>query len=205
MDPSAPSWTARHPRSPDFSDLSPSPPTVLESVTWVYGRPFSSNPSSGELRAQDTPGLRRRRRRGEWCVRPQLGGSCSAPPDTSAPRAQSGSPPRPLAAESQSSSAALSPAETPGVRRACPAGSSCCAPVQSRRLSSKAAPRAPVRAGAGLLATVPGERLRANESEREDRAAPAQPRPHITHRRRRDTRREGGREEKHRVTERQMD
>ena len=87
-----------------------------------------------------------------------------------------------------------------------PAGSSCCAPVESRRLSSEAAPRAPVPGGggAGLVATVPGERLRTNESERGQGCACPGPASHHS-RKEGHTGREGGREEKHRVTERQMD
>ena len=57
--------------------------------------------------------------------------------------------------------------------------------------------------GAGLVATVPGERLRTNESERGQGCAC--PRPGLTSLTEGGTHREGGREEKHRVTERQMD
>lgn len=79
-----------------------------------------------------------------------------------------------------------------------PAGTSCCAPVLSRRLSSEVARCAQVAGGGAGLAARSPEPLRTNESEREDRAGPAPAGP--TSLRDRDTQR--GRE-KTRVTERQ--
>lgn len=54
-----------------------------------------------------------------------------------------------------------------------PAGTSCCAPVLSRRLSSEVARCAQVAGGGAGLAARSLEPLRTNESEREDRAGPA--------------------------------
>lgn len=203
VDPSAPSWTARHPRSPDFSDLSPSPPTVLNQSPGFTAVLSVRTPAPVSSGLQDTPGLRRRRRE----VSGAFGRSSGFLLCTSRHQCTEGSVRESSASSRCRVSEQFCSLESPLRHLVCgepvPAGSSCCAPVQSRRLSSEAAPRAPVRAGAGLLATVPGERLRANESERGQGCAC--PRPGLTSLTEGGTHGEGGREEKHRVTERQMD
>ena len=193
VDPSAPSWTARHPRSPDFSDLSPSPPTVLNHSPGFTAVLSVQTPAPVSSRLQDTPGLRRWRR--------EVSGACGRSSGfllcTSRHQCTEGSVWESSASSRCRISEQFCSLESPLRHLVCgepvPAGSSCCAPVESRRLSSEAAPRAPVPGrGRDWWRLSPGsgcEPMRA----REDRAAPA-PGPASHHSRKEGhTEREGGR------------